>query len=153
MSLVYNTGWGIPLPFFSTSALSGCRAEERGAIFKSPGGRATTGQASAPGTARQKTARRACWPLQRQLLGFDNVEELPRIIREAREHGTQIAPAEMLRHYFAEDAPIVRCHREIPSFVKLAIAHSRPARVNLSALNVAAHQQHAIRMAVIGATV
>src|SRR5271154_242223 len=80
-------------------------------------------------------------------LRFDDVEELPRIIGEAREHRAQIASAEVFRHHFSEDAAIVGRDGEVAPLVKLAIAHSRPARVNLSTLDIAAHQQHAIRVA------
>src|ERR1700691_3169746 len=88
------------------------------------------------------------WPLR-----FCHAKEPARIVREAGEDCAEIVAAEMLRHDFAEDAAIIRGNCEVASLVKVAIAHSRPARINLSALDIASHQQHAIRMAMIGAAV
>src|SRR6202041_2873230 len=86
-------------------------------------------------------------------LGLDCSQKFARIVGESREHFTEIATAEVLGHDFAEHAAVVGCHRQIASLVQLTIVHSRPARVHLSALDVAAHQQHAVGMTVIGAAV
>src|SRR5271154_3209508 len=59
----------------------------------------------------------------------------------------------MLGHDFAEDAAVVGGDREVAALIKLAIAHSRPARINFSALDIAAYQKHAVRVTVIGAAI
>ena len=65
----------------------------------------------------------------------------------------RLAVAEVLGHNFAEDAAVIGGDGEVAALVKLAIAQSRPARVNFPAFNVAAHHEHAIGVAVIGAAI
>src|ERR1017187_3163057 len=90
-------------------------------------------------------------PKKSALLGLHHSQKLVRIIFESGENGVETAPAaQMLRHDLAEHTAIVRRDRKVAAIMQLALAQSRPARINLSAFDVATHQEHAIRMAVIG---
>ena len=78
---------------------------------------------------------------------------MARIVGETGKYRIQVGSAEVLGHNFAEDAAVIGGNREVAAVVKLAFAHSRPARVNFPAFNVAAHHEHAIGVAVIGAAI
>ncbi len=59
----------------------------------------------------------------------------------------------MLVQDFADHRAEVRGEREVASFVELMIVQAGPFAVNLAALYIAAHEEHAIGVAVVGAAI
>src|SRR5579872_2945652 len=91
--------------------------------------------------------------LLRTGLRFQQAREFRRAVVKTGEHGMKIAAAEMPANYFAEDRSEIGRQREIAALIQLPWTESRPLAVYFSALHRAAHHEHAIVMAMIGATI
>src|SRR4029077_9254788 len=92
-------------------------------------------------------------PDRRKRLRFQNAGEVARIVVEAREDLAQVAHPEMLLNDLAEDAAKVGGDGEVAPLIKLAVVQTRPFRIDLATLDVATHHEHAVGVAVVGATV
>jgi len=54
---------------------------------------------------------------------------------------------------FTDDGAEIRGEREVAAFVELVIVQAGPFAVNLPALHIAAHHEHTIGVAVVGAAI
>src|SRR6266478_5016386 len=59
----------------------------------------------------------------------------------------------MLGENFADDGAKIGRERKVAAFVKLVIVQAGPFAIDLAALHVATHDEHAIRMAVVGTAI
>src|SRR5471030_1557447 len=57
----------------------------------------------------------------------------------------------MARHQFAQYIAEVGSERQVAAFVELLFFQARPLAINLSAFDAAAHHEHAVGVAVVGA--
>src|SRR6185369_10391092 len=86
-------------------------------------------------------------------LCFQQAREFRRAVVKTGEHRMKIIAAEMPANYFAEHRTEIGSQREIAPFVQLPGTKTRPLAVHFSTLHRAAHHEHAVRVAVIGAAV
>src|ERR1700685_2262739 len=86
-------------------------------------------------------------------LGFDEVGEGVGGSVEAGEDGVEIGDGVMADEDFAEDGAEVGGESEVAAVVELGIGEAGPASVNAATANVAAHDEHAVGVAVVGAAV
>src|ERR1700722_12193348 len=86
-------------------------------------------------------------------LRFQEARKFPGTIVEARENCVQTSVAQMAADKFSEDRAEIGGEREVAAFVQLARTEARPFAINFSALYRAAHHEHAVGVAVIGAAI
>lgn len=86
-------------------------------------------------------------------LRADETGELACVVVEAGEDGLKVGNADVLGQDFADDGTEIRGEREVAAFVELMIIQAGPFAVDLSAFDVAAHDEHAIGVAMVGATI
>src|SRR5438876_6007225 len=84
---------------------------------------------------------------------FDQPREFVRVVIEAGENRLQVGDADVLGQNFAENGTKVRREREVAVFVELMIVQAGPFAVDRASFHVAAHHEHAIGVAVIGAAI
>src|SRR6266849_5772649 len=86
-------------------------------------------------------------------LRADQAWKFAGVVVEAGENGLEVGNADVFGQDFADHRAKVRCQREVASFVELMIVQAGPFAVNLAALYIAAHEEHAIGVAVVGAAI
>src|SRR6266436_3125170 len=83
----------------------------------------------------------------------DQSGEFAGMIVEAGEDVLEVGDADVFAQNFPEDGAEVRGEREVAAFIELVIVQAGPFAVNLAALYVAAHEEHAVRVAVVRAAI
>src|SRR5712692_114982 len=86
-------------------------------------------------------------------LRADQAWKFAGVVVEAGENGLEVGNADVFGQDFADHRAKVRCQREVAAFIELVIVQPGPFAINLPAFHVAAHEEHAIRVAVIGAAI
>src|SRR5580704_18318746 len=91
------------------------------------------------------------WTISR--LSLQHAQMQARVVCEAWEHCFEVAVAEMLGDVFAQHAAVIGGDSKVTALIELSVGKPRPARVDLPTFDIAAHHEHAIRVAVIGPAV
>ncbi len=86
-------------------------------------------------------------------LSSQQSQEFAWVVVESGEDGVKPFHADVLGKNLADYGAEVRGEREVAAVVELMVVQPGPSAVDLPALHVAAHEQHAIRVAVIGAAI
>src|SRR5580704_230261 len=74
-----------------------------------------------------------------------------RIVIKAWKNSRKVLHTNVPGQNFSNDATEVGRKRQIAPFVELVVVQAGPSPVDLPALNVAAHHEHAVRMSMVGA--
>src|SRR5712692_9229345 len=82
-------------------------------------------------------------------LRADQAWKFAGIVVGSGEYSVELFHADVLSENFAEHGAEIRREREVAAFVELVIVQAGPLAVNLAALHAAAHDEHAIRVAVV----
>src|SRR5207302_9339775 len=91
--------------------------------------------------------------LPHSTLCADEPREFAGVVVEAGEDGLQVGDADVLGEDLAEHGAKIRAESEVAALIELMVVQAGPLAVDLPAGHVAAHHEHAICVAVVGAPV